>query len=881
MTVRLFERDEQAAAVRGYLAEAAAGHGRMVFVAGEAGVGKTSFVGRVLLDTAAMAQVAAGGCDGSATPAPLGPLVEMLPHLPDGVWPDGAPRQQVFARLLAALREPKQREPGQAPPPYLLVVEDAHWADEATLDLVRHLARRIHGCRALVLVTYRPEDLVAGHPLGVVLGDAATATGVRRLGVPPLTRDGVAQLVAEHAGDGPGTASVDVGRLHQVTGGNAFFVTEVLSGEPGVVPATVRDAVLARVGRLSEPARAALDVVAMCGARAEIELLEAVLDDGLGALDEPLERGLLRTLDCEVQFRHELARLAVAERVPAFRRIVVHRQILRALQGRSDERIDHARLAHHGDAAGVPEAVLAHAPEAAARAADLGSHREAVGQYQRTLRFGERLPDLRRAEVLWALGYECYLTDLIDDALTAIRGALAIWEEAGDKMRVGDAYRCLSRLNWFAGRNDVAEEQAGLAVEALRGTDSVELAMAYSNIAQLRMLSSDVSGARLWGERALVALDHVRPGPKRDEVRVHALNNLGTAEVISGDLRAGILKLTTSLDEARAADLHEHAARAYCNLVSCAVEQRRHAEAERHLEAGLEYCIDRDLDSWTLYLQGWQARLRLQRGEYAAARQCAERVLLQANVAPASQVEPLVVLVLALARTGQTGWVEPLDRATRLAQGIGEIQRLGPVTAARCEIAWLSGDRDRARRLAADTWPKAIAGDCPWNGGMIATWLGDPDRLDGAPVAPPYLLEVTSRWYEAAELWHDLGSPYESALALARSDDPDFMIEAVRRFDRLGATGAGDRLRSLLRARGSRVPRRPHAGARRQPDGLTARESQVLSLLAEGLPDAEIADRLVISPRTVEHHVAAILTKLGVRSRHDAAARAKGLASDP
>jgi predicted ATPase len=193
VTVRLLERDAQIAAVGSYLVEAAADHGRMVFVAGEAGVGKSSFVAQVVTDVAQSARVAMGACDGSATPAPLGPLVEMLPRLPADVWPPGATRQEVFAHLVTTLRELRQREP------YLLVVEDAHWADEATLDLVRHLARRIHGCRTLVLVTYRPEELVAGHPLRVVLGDAATATGVRRLDVPALSRNGVQQLTAAHA----------------------------------------------------------------------------------------------------------------------------------------------------------------------------------------------------------------------------------------------------------------------------------------------------------------------------------------------------------------------------------------------------------------------------------------------------------------------------------------------------------------------------------------------------------------------------------------------------------------------------------------------------------------------------------------------------------
>jgi DNA-binding CsgD family transcriptional regulator/tetratricopeptide (TPR) repeat protein len=868
VTVMLFEREEQVAALRGYLAEAATGHGRLVFLAGEAGVGKTSLVGRLLADVADEARVAVGGCDGSATPAPLGPLVEMLPRLPTDVWPPEVTRQVVFARLVAALREPP---PGE---PYLLVVEDAHWADEATLDLVRHLARRVHECRAVVLVTYRPEDLVAGHPLRVVLGDAASATGVRRLDVPPLSVRAVERLAAEHAAAGHSSAPTDVARLHRVTGGNAFFVTEALSGESAEVPATVRDAVLARVARLSGPARAALDVVALCGSRAEIALLEDVLEEGLGTLDEALERDLLRAGERAVTFRHELARLAVADRVPAFRRIAIHRRILRALQGvpPPGATTDDARLAHHADAAGDTDAVLAHAPAAAARAAELGSHREAVRQYGRALRFADHLPGGRRADLLWALGYECYLTDRVDDAMSATQAALTIWEAAGDKVRVGDAYRCLSRLNWFAGRNDVAEEQAVLAVGSLEGSGTVELAMAYSNVAQLRMLSTDLTGTRTWGRRALDALEQLPDGPKRAEVTAHALNNLGTVEVSSGDREAGIRMLTSSLDLARSAELHEHAARAYCNLSSCAVSQRRHADAARHLDAGLEYCIDRDLDSWTLYLQGLQAVLLLHRGDHAAAVHCAENVLLRTTTPPISQVAPLVVLALARARRDEPGWSEPLARALGVAEQTCEIQRLGPVTAARCEIAWQTGDLDTAQQLAVQMWPNAAAADCPWNRGSIATWLGDPGACHDVPLAPPYALEVSGRWVEAAGLWRQLDSPHERALALARSDDRAAMTEAVTLLDSLGAAGSAARVRALLRARGWSPPRGPRPGTREHPAGLTAREAEVLAMLSQGLPDSAIADRLVISRRTVEHHVAAVLAKLGVRSRREAAA---------
>jgi predicted ATPase len=195
--VVLRERDDQLDAARGYLAEAAGGHGRLVYVAGEAGVGKTTFLDHVV--SLGEASPIVGWCDGSATPSPFGPLVDMLSELPPGVWPEGASRGEAFAALVVTLRSPPHRVP------YLMVIEDAHWADEATLDLIRHLARRVHGCRALVMVSYPPEDTVAGDGLRVLLGDTASATATRRIDLGPLSPEGVARLVADHgAGDATG-----------------------------------------------------------------------------------------------------------------------------------------------------------------------------------------------------------------------------------------------------------------------------------------------------------------------------------------------------------------------------------------------------------------------------------------------------------------------------------------------------------------------------------------------------------------------------------------------------------------------------------------------------------------------------------------------------
>ncbi len=869
MTLR--EREDQLEVAARYLEEAAAGHGRLAYVAGEAGIGKTSYVAQVLEDAAGSARRVVGGCDGSSTPAPLGALVEMLPGLPEDVWPPGASRQEVFSRLMAVLRDP----PGHRP--YLLVVEDAHWADEATLDLVRHVARRVHDCRALVLVTYRPED-AAANGLRLLLGETAAARGTRRIDLPALTPAAVDALAADHARDHPGAVATDAMRLFEVTGGNAFFVTEVLSADTAdtaEVPDTVRDAVLARVSRLDEPAQRALEVVALAGARARVDLLAELLATGLTEIDEPLRRGLVREVDGEILFRHELARLAVAGEIPVGRRVHLHRRLLAALEARG---ADPAVLAHHAEGAGLADAVLRHAPVAAARAAELGAHQEAVRQYRRALRHADRLEAPARAELFWALGYECYLTERIDRAIDCTRQALEIWEASGERLRVGDAWRCLSRLSWFAGRGEEAERQAEAAIDLLDGSPSVELAMAYSNRTQLRMLSSDLAGTRTWGASTLEVLDQLPDGPGRHEVRVHALNNLGTMEVTAGDLATGQGLLLESLEGARTAGLHEHAARAYCNLASAAVVQRRHGEARRYLDEGIEYCADRDLDSWTVYLEGIRCRFLLDRGDAPAAQALAESVLDRDDLAAIDAIEPVLVLAHVHARRGDPRTAEFLTRADELAGGMQEVQRVAPTAAARSEAAWIAGDPAVSVTAAAEAWPAALRADCPWNRGVVATWLSPDVAVPTTSLAPPYAAEREGRWEEAAVMWERLGCPFDRAMALARSGSREGLTAAVRGFDRLGADAAAARARVMLRTAGWPAPRPPRGTPHAQ--GLTPRELEVLALVSEGLTDAGIAERLLISRRTAEHHVASILAKVGVGSRRELAGMGSGGSED-
>jgi DNA-binding CsgD family transcriptional regulator len=864
----LLERDESLRTARDYLDAAVGGNGRLVFVAGEAGVGKTTFVEQVVREAADQARVAHGSCDGSATPAPLGPLHEMLPDLPAHVWPAGAERHEVFTRLSAALAE--------STTPYLLLVEDLHWADEATLDLVRHLARRAHRLRALVLVTYRVDEPATNPALRVLLGDVAGASGTRRIDLSPLSLAAVRALVAETAASepdlGPGP---DAEELHRVTGGNPFFVTEVLDGHETTVPDSVRAAVLARVARLTTPARAVLDAVAVAGPRAELGLVEHLDPGSADAVDEALLAGTLHLSGQALMFRHELARLTVVDEVPALRLAALHRAIAEWLEQNDG---DAARIAQHAEAGGLEEVACRYALVAAHEAAALGSHREAGDQYERALRHSTAV-GRERAELLGNLSYERYVTSSIEEALAARRSALELWEEIGDRIEVGDAQRAISRLSWFFGHGDVAEEYGVLAYETLRGSGTVAEAMAASNRGQLCMLSLDLDGTREWSERALAIVENHPDGLEVESVRVHALNNHGNMEIDSGDEKLGWQLLGDSLRRSQEFDLHEHAARAFANLSSCAVERHDHLRAGAVLGQGLEYCRERDLYAWSLYLQGFRSWSLLDRGRAQEAARTARSVLDHPRTTIVSRVLPLAVLARAYARLGHDGCHEAVAEAVELAASTGEAQRVCVATAAACEVAWIAGDDDEVCRAAVEGWELVGQVQSPWVRGLVAPWLADSEaRAVADTLPPPHAAEAARDWARAAELWGELHSSFAEGLALARSGDREALSRAAELFEAQGAVAAADRARSIARKRGWATPRGRSRTTREHPLGLTGRQAEVLELLRDGLSNAAIAERLVVSPRTVEHHVAAILDKLNVSSRHDVRSVAEGTA---
>lgn len=878
--MELLEREAHLRELHRALAYAAGGQGLTVLVTGEAGIGKTSLVERFANEAGEQARVLWGACEALFTPRPLGPLHDMVHALGGELLAElkrNARPVDLFHGLLDVVRSGAR--------PTAMVVEDVHWADHGTLDFIKFLARRVPKLPATLVLTYRDDEIGGEHPLATVLGELPADNRVR-LKLPALSREAV-ELLGREAGRA-------VQDLYRVTGGNPFFVTELLREGGEGLATTVRDAVLARAKALSPPARALLDLLSVVPDRVELPLLELLGSAG-PELEECIGRGLLRLDPESVSFRHELARMAVEDALSSTKRKSLNRCIFEALAPRPADPRTLTRLAHHAIAANHAEGTLRFAPLAAQAASERGAHREAIALLNAILPHASLLPLRERAGFHDTLVYAHFLVGQPAEAIEASETAYHLWNQVGDDLAKGRNIVRRFSFPWavreylLAKRTDGGRDSAAPACAAAPDDTSrvadmrrlideaiallgrfrigPELALANATVAILATLD-DRDDVVCYRDKAL----DLTPCCTADEDLAEVLARIALAEwVCCGAPRESTLERL--MHHSRAAKIDRRIVTAFgfdgMRRFLCGELDAAH----RAVAEGLRFVRDRQLEDFqqTHILSGIQAAVEMARGDWSAAEAHYESIFLRPRVPRFMVSRSRLQCALLAARRGR-----PFDRAwladAFAAGSIHLLHDLYRLHRTHGEIAWLTGDTQEARRSSHIASCIARKWDHPWLRGeaqLLARLVGAQADASGA-VAEPYALLFAGHWRDAARSWKRLGYPYEEALALAFGDEGG-QREALQILDSLGAKAVAEQVRRRMREGGVRsIPRGPIARTQSNPAGLTSRELQVLTLLADGLSNSAIARCIHRSVKTVDHHVSAVIDKLGARGRAQA-----------
>jgi DNA-binding CsgD family transcriptional regulator len=851
------ERDRELGFLADLLVGIETSGGKVVLIRGEAGIGKSALVEEFLSRHDEAAHVLIGTCDDLLIPQPLGPFWDLARAEPSLAEPlEAGDRFQLLRMVLDLLTRSLRAT--------ILVIEDSHWADEATLDAVKYLGRRIAATNGLLVLTYREAEVDFDHPLRSVIGDLA-APSVERLHLDGLSLSAVAEIV--------GAAGWDPERVLAATQGNPFLVTQLAGTEAGVIPVSVQDAVMARIGRLPQPARDLLNTLSVVPEAIPYSQAKELIGERADWLAECDRAGLLAVTDEFVTFTHELIRRAVEASLNPHDRLAANRKVLDSLPAE----VGAARFVHHAREINDSARLIEFAPRAARTAAAVGSHREAVDHFRHLEPLLDRLETADRGPLLDDWAQEEAQVGHLSEAIRLNDLAVQHYRQLGDLMAESGAWCRAAHAHELAGHRTRAEEAARRAVAVL-GTEASgpQLAVALEMNAYLAAMAGDFAEALQVGERALDVAE-----PENEElIRIRVLHHRGYARN-AVHYPDGQACYDEAAKRAAAAGFWYEECRALINRGWESEAAWDLAAAADSAQKAIVSAVEHEQTVLESYAKALHARVLELQGEWARAEDIARDLLEHPGI---TQMVALPVVGVLEARTGRISARATLELAWETARAANEFQRVAPTAIAIAEHRWISGEPVAAAAGLRDALEKAADLGFPWYVGSLAFWLWKLGELAELPpdLPEPYRLVVEGDARAAADLWSAIGAPYERAIALTHGD-AEARLEALRVFEDLQANAVAAKLRKSLREEGVPVPRGKGRATRDHAAGLTARQAEILHLLHEELSNVEIADRLFLSLRTVEHHVSAVLAKLDCSSRADAVAKAtrQGLLAEP
>lgn len=859
--MEFLERDEPLTFLRDGFAKAVSGEGHCFFIAGEAGIGKSSLLNAFLKEVEGKSKTYVALNDSLFTPRPLGPLYDFALQMDSD-----AAQKIVTTSSRAELFLLFARELTQHARPVVIVIEDIHWADEATLDFIKFFSRRITRTNCLLLLTYRDDEIYQQHPLRNVLGELST-NAFTRIQLKALSIEAVQTLATVKGFDGE--------EVYGISGGNPFYVNEIIAGYSGSVPENVKDAILSVYNRQTEATKNAWQILSVIPEGLEWAWLNKIDVSLQEAIDESLSKGILIQRNNRIVFKHELFRRAIESSLSPFKRLQLNKTILQLFFPLFEQQGAIERIVHYAKNGGENNLVVQFAPLAAKQAATVGAHTEAAKLYLAAIEYTEEKVPYLMVELYEAYTYECYLTNRIKEAIIYEGKALKIWQQKEDAERIGNSLRFLSRLWWYDGHRQEAEGYGTQAIETFAPLPpSKGKAMAFSNLSQLKMLSEEVEECIRWGTLAMEMSKELND----EETLCHALNNVGSVKWLSGLPSEGMALLKESLRLALKNTFHEHAARAYTNIISSSLNAKEYDVTATYLADGLAYCEELDLDSWLRYILSKKAKLLMETGNWKEAFGIAENLLSNPTQPGIVKIGALVVKATIMIRRGDAGALSLLQEAKASAFVAKEHQRIIPVVIACLEYEWLTGETTLTEEEFKTTLALIDTIDNRCLNSEAVFWIKKARPADAQKDNPGKRHQKLEGIKSPTGLLQKSGEgPYQTALFLFDGDEDDKRA-ALTLLQNLGAVAVYQKLKQEMRLSGiKKIPRGVRPSTQSNPAQLTSRELDILQLLRTGAQNKEIASVLFISPKTVDHHISSILFKLDVSSRTKAVSAAERL----
>jgi len=667
--MELIEREEFLTLLQTHFAKIDEGEGHCIMVSGEAGIGKTSLVKSFCKAQKGNCSIYLGACDALFTPRPLAPLYDVIWQINSDLWSGShtiEERSQLFSGFFRGLSSKKEKT--------LIVFEDIHWADEATLDFIKFFIRRITQLPCLFILTYRDDEINIQHPLRTVLGQLP-ADSFTRLKLTALSKSAVEKLALEK-----GYKGEDV---YSISGGNPFYVNEILASYSPGVPDNIKDSILSVYDRQEEGTKNAWQMCSVIPEGIEVSRFAKIKASWEEGMDHCFALQIIIVKNEKIIFKHELYRRAIEGSLSPLKRIALNKKILELFLQSFEEEGEIERIVQYAKNANENALVVKYAPLAAAQAASVGAHIEASKLYFTAIEYSNGNDEDQLVKLYEAYAYECYLTNQVKDSLDYQQKALAIWKKNNKTEEVGNNLRFLSRLCWYDGNRDDAEKYGIEAIQILESLPpSRAKAMAFSNMSQLKLFSEEIAECEKWGNMAIEMAREI----KDDEILCHALNNVGSSQWKGQYLNeAGKNFLMESLDLALKHSFHEQAARAYSNIIYKAIETKDYDLAEKVLQESIAYCEERGLDSSNNLKYSLKARLLLETGEWDLAATIARDLLKNPEQPGTIKAGCLLILACVKIRRGEPDALAALQEAKSLAFKTKEHQRIIPVMIALLE----------------------------------------------------------------------------------------------------------------------------------------------------------------------------------------------------